>query len=632
MNQRVWAIGDDVAGENDLLLGEIDDQISAGVRGPPMKQFERDAIYLDRFFALGNEAGGQTIGRRCAVSSGGDGALLLFLVVFLGNDRDAGRKGGKAVHMISVAVRQDHGGDGIRRDFGDVIQQLFSGGGIDLRVDYDHALVAHDYSTIATAAFHPGHVAPQGMNEQGFGRRVLGGCDRGESAESDGQAEHETEALGWHGGVLSSTNSTSRGLSGRDRIGEIAAIRTVRALLLAALATLVPVLFAQLPPSEKLSAEDSKGFREELERVRDLLKSANDKGAVEFQIARTYAAGGQYREAMDWLQRVVDSNLGFDPSRDKLFARLQGTHEFQSVMDKVRAQTPAVSHSRLVATVPEPDLFPENLAYDAATKSFFFGSTFKDEIVRCDQQSVCAAFVGPHKDGLGYVLGIKIHRASRTLWATSNTEDGATLRQYSLVSGELIGNYPLSGAHLFNDVAVSSSGEVFVTDTKEGAVYKLSGEASGLERLAAQHVFTAANGIALSRDEKKLFVASFGDGIAAVDLASQSVTALPYPANVCLAYIDGLYATEGSLIAIQNGPMVPRIVRFVLNSEGTAIVAMDILERRNPLFDGITTGVLVGDQLYYVANSQLDKVVDGKVKRGVTLDPLHILAIGVDSR
>jgi hypothetical protein len=56
---------------------------------------------------------------------------------------------------------------------------------------------------------------------------------------------------------------------------------------------------------------------------------------------------------------------------------------------------------------------------------------------------------------------------------------------------------------------------------------------------------------------------------------------------------------------------------------------MKVLERRNPLFDGITTGVLVGDQLYYVPNNQLDKVVGGKIAAGVTLDPLRILTMDV---
>ena len=229
------------------------------------------------------------------------------------------------------------------------------------------------------------------------------------------------------------------------------------------------------------------------------------------------------------------------------------------------------------------------------------------------------------------MLGLKIHQPSRTLWTTSNTENGASLRRYSLASGKLIRSYPLLGRHLFNDLVVSSNGEVYVTDTREGSVYKLAGESSGLARLAPGHVFTSANGIALSPDETTLFVASFGDGVAVVDLASQSARPLPPPADVCLGYIDGLYAIKGSLIAIQNGPVIPRIVRFALTSDSRKIAGMKVLERRNPLFDGLTTGALIGDQFYYVANSQLDKVANGKIKAGVALDPLRILAIDLPS-
>jgi hypothetical protein len=48
---------------------------------------------------------------------------------------------------------------------------------------------------------------------------------------------------------------------------------------------------AQLPPNQKLSAEDEREFNKELERLEKLLSTANDKGAIELQIANTYAAG-----------------------------------------------------------------------------------------------------------------------------------------------------------------------------------------------------------------------------------------------------------------------------------------------------------------------------------------------------
>jgi hypothetical protein len=43
------------------------------------------------------------------------------------------------------------------------------------------------------------------------------------------------------------------------------------------------------------------------------------------------------------------------------------------------------------------------------------------------------------------------------------------------------------------------------------------------------------------------------------------------------------------------------------------------LERRNPLFEGITTGVLVGGEFFYMANIQDDK------KTG--FDPITILKV-----
>lgn len=69
--------------------------------------------------------------------------------------------------------------------------------------------------------------------------------------------------------------------------------------------------------------------------------------------------------------------------------------------------------------------------------------------------------------------------------------------------------------------------------------------------------------------------------------------------------------------------MVPRIVRFSLSADNRKVIDMTVLERRNPLFDGITTGALVGDKLYYVANPQTDN------KGGIRRDPLQILALSV---
>jgi hypothetical protein len=50
-----------------------------------------------------------------------------------------------------------------------------------------------------------------------------------------------------------------------------------------------------------------------------------------------------------------------------------------------------------------------------------------------------------------------------------------------------------------------------------------------------------------------------------------------------------------------------RVVRFTLTKTLRKIERFDILERRNHLFDGVTTGVIAGGDFFYVANIQDNK-------------------------
>jgi hypothetical protein len=184
----------------------------------------------------------------------------------------------------------------------------------------------------------------------------------------------------------------------------------------------------------------------------------------------------------------------------------------------------------------------------------------------------------------------------------------------------------IRGKHVFNDLALSASGAVYVTDAAEGSVYRLSSGTTALQRMARRHTFTSANGVAISADERLLYISTWEDGVDVIDLQSGAVAAMIHPDSICLAFIDGLYAIQRSLIAIQNGPMLPRIVEFRLDATGLQISDMRVLERRNPAFDGVTTGVIAGGDLYYVANPQTDK------PSGAELSPLRIFSLAITPR
>ena len=387
------------------------------------------------------------------------------------------------------------------------------------------------------------------------------------------------------------------------------------------LLTFPVALVAQMPPSERLSPKDDKEFHAEIDRLNHLLAVSSDRCTVMYQIARTWAAGGQYPEAIEWLGKVVAMNAGFDPSRDPMFTKLQGTVEYERLVEKARASTPPVSHSSKAFEIPVSDQFPENLAWDPQTNQFFFGSTHNGTILRCNIAGSCQTFA---RD-TGIVFGLKVDGGRRVLWAASNRDGESALICYRLGSGVVFRKCAWNGpGHSLNDLAIDAAGDVFVTDTAAAAVFRVRHAGTEIERIAPGKEFIAANGITLSADGTKLYVADFGDGITVVDVPSGAVHAIAHPAGVCLGYIDGLYWYRGRLIAIQNGYMSPRVVRFALTADGNGIVSMEVLERRDPLFDGVTTGVIAGREFFYMANNQIDKA------HNAHLDPITILKIDLN--
>jgi hypothetical protein len=361
-------------------------------------------------------------------------------------------------------------------------------------------------------------------------------------------------------------------------------------IILACLLTVGPSL-AQLPPSGTLSDKDRPLFRAEVGRIENLLLSAPDKATVTYQMARTWAAAKQWPEAMQWLQKAVDLRAGLDPSRDSIFADLRGTREFDAVVSVVRVATPPVSRSSPAFIVAEGDLAPENLAYDSKGNNFYLGSMTKRKVIRCSQTGKCTQFA----DGLGTVLGLKVHGSG--LWLLNNADTESALIHYDLGSASVIRKYSVAGSgHNFNDLAIATTGDVYLTDTRAGAVWHLANGAADLTRFPGRFEF--ANGITLSPDESLLYVSTFPEGITVVDLKTHAATPIARPADLCLANIDGLYFYNRALIAIQNGFITPRVARFNLSRNLRAIERFEILERRNPIFEGVTTGVVTGHQFF----------------------------------
>jgi glucose/arabinose dehydrogenase len=280
------------------------------------------------------------------------------------------------------------------------------------------------------------------------------------------------------------------------------------------------------------------------------------------------------------------------------------------------AERVPINRSFIAFTIPEKDLLPESVAYDPVEQAFYVGSTRKGKIVKVDKQGKITDFIAPRQDGLWMVIGIKIDAARRVLWVNSSYGDNlvgyqkrdgspAGIFKFDLGSGRLIKKYLLDKpgeTHFCNDLAISDKGDVFISHMfRESVIYRITAERDELELFAKPEKFTEPNGIALSADGRTLFVAT-DEGVSTMEVASKARHQLTAPADVSLKGIDGLYFYRNSLIAVHPGRRMVR--RYFLDDAMKSVTRAETLEANHPMMNVPTTGVVVGDQFYYVANAQ----------------------------
>jgi len=285
-------------------------------------------------------------------------------------------------------------------------------------------------------------------------------------------------------------------------------------------------------------------------------------------------------------------------------------------------------------TIAEKDLIPEGITYDPAEKVFYVSSIHKRKIVRVKENGETSDFVASGQDSILQVLGMTVDSRGR-LWACNNSPEHDTLNRianihlYDLKSKKLVRKYTVRDGkrHLFNDVYINAKDEAFITDSETGALYHIGADQK-LEEFIKPGTFRYPNGITASADERKLFVSSAGMGIVSIDTETKGIAPLRHDKYFIVA-TDGLYRYKNSLVGVQNVIYPEAIVKFAINEDATKIDDIDFLISDQPVFDIPTTGVVVGDDFYFIANSQLLQIIGnkGRIKNPEKLTPTTIMKI-----
>ena len=379
------------------------------------------------------------------------------------------------------------------------------------------------------------------------------------------------------------------------------------------------------------SAKDYGSCRDHLLRLVELLDGRTD---IVYRLAKVEASLGNQKAALDRLSTFSKSGLTFvDPVSDPDFATLKSSDEFKVIAARLKTVREPVSGNKLFLTLPEKELIAEDIAYDPVSDRFFVSSVRHRKILALRRGGKTMEFVKEGQPNIWAILALRVDPKRRVLWATTASmpealgynasDDGrSSLLKYSLDDRKLLKRYDLDidTKHALGDLTISTAGDVYVSDGY-GAVYVLDHKKEAIEILIGKGTFRSPQTPALSPDERRLFVPDYSRGISVIDLATKQSKLLEHPQELSLGGIDGLYLKDRTMIAIQNGTDPPRLVRMTLDDSLSRIVDWKTIESN---WDGLgqpTHGVLIGNTLYFIADSGWDRMGDnGAVKPGATFE------------
>ena len=192
----------------------------------------------------------------------------------------------------------------------------------------------------------------------------------------------------------------------------------------------------------------------------------------------------------------------------------------------VRPATPTLES----IPIPGTKAFPESIT-STTDGTLYVGRLGDGGIVRVKPRTAeSTIFVHPGASGSRSILGVFADEASNTLWACSNdlsalgapvkgSDSGSALKAFDLRTGSGKRSVSLPGAHAFcNDIAVDARGSIYVTDSANPTILRLSPGATTFEVFAQDSAFSAPqsggaglDGIAFGSDGN-LYVTTYAAG------------------------------------------------------------------------------------------------------------------------
>ncbi|MGY6553722.1 MAG: SMP-30/gluconolactonase/LRE family protein [Wenzhouxiangella sp.] len=360
-----------------------------------------------------------------------------------------------------------------------------------------------------------------------------------------------------------------------------------------------------------------------------------------------YARQNRLSEAFSMMLTMQQQGLAEDWTVYEELEPLRPHRLYSHLTDLMRDAGQPFGLFDVYAELPQDLAMPEAVAIDRAANRLFVGSLRDGRIHVRGPDGEWQLFVSPDSvEGLNSVFGLDVDAERGHLWVATGhapqfvafdaeAAPQTALLKLDLKTGERLAKHTIGEsalAHLLGSVIVASDGTVFAADTRHPLLFRLQPEAESLELFFGSQNLTSLRGLALSGDNRLLYVADYELGIVIVAAdGTQQAWQLAAPETLNLGGIDGIYWWNQHLVVIQNGISPQRVLRLQLGPDGLGVTAVAPVLAALEEFDTPTFGTMDGSRLLMLSGSHWQHV-DGRGRAlADALPPISLLETDVAS-
>ncbi|MCE7991949.1 MAG: hypothetical protein HEP71_08215 [Roseivirga sp.] len=359
---------------------------------------------------------------------------------------------------------------------------------------------------------------------------------------------------------------------------------------------------------------DYAGFLKGMQQV-DQLRPNHP--TILYNLSIAYLKNDYQHQAIRTLERVVWMNTNYPFETDTTFNSIKQNEAFKILVAfKEKLVTPFRSSDIFTKIDKKLITHAEGMTYDQKSGSFFLGDVRDRRIIRVSADGSISDFAnGPE---LLSIMGMDVDEKKGLLWVCStpmpemlkregeSAEQNARLLAFDIKTGKLVHTaVAKSKEALFGDLIVAANGDVYTTSSSaaHAAIYKFDSKSGEFKLFRLFGDLVSLQGLTFDAKEENLFFSDYREGLFKLHLESDTRTKLVNYTRQSLKGVDGLYMYKGQLIAVHNGLKPYQLTAYQLNTDQTAIRYFEHLDRALPEMGEPTLGTLVGNTLYYIANS-----------------------------